>query len=745
MSVTTLPPIHQQPLVKAPTPPPLPSQAATVEKPTGGEAELVEADGTAVALAELRERLPPIQPPATVPFKRRPVPLSFSHVHSGGKPKQPPPVDFDKELIRIDSKQHAQQRAATEADEQHSWTKLLLEHLHALAALEENIIYRECGGREGLVREEDRLFMMLFVEFETRLQRIRGRELVGIQLKKHLLAIEQDDNRKGIASEEVAAFAHICHREVIYRPSAGEEALGGTASSSSLVGRQLSKQHRSTGGRSPSRPQDVKKPIPPRRPVNSARTEDTYVSNGRVMWGSQKSIRMQQSKADAAIAGLPPYEQLQREDIEGSELGGRLGIERMFFDETHLVGKREATRLERVQEEASNMCAAHAHAAVDVVQIVMDRVITTTAGSLPPESYAPPPAQAVHTEALHQASLAESSAPVATEDSQSLTKPRRTSQTIVRSRSTSLTRMVEVPVQKEEKQRLIAACAEAVEEAIAARTAAGLSPVALTSMELVEIVDEVNQKLFLCAADELWKTSGIASLRMATQNQKKPIDAPPAEAVPQVHDGPPAVSNPSSSTNGDAANVGDQNTVHPTRPQQPVVASPPRGLLFPGIDLLCDVMLDADSIDAFTPWKIFLSAVMEIENNNDSEAAEQEEAKSDAAPSSRVLQYDPSPYVRRLYEGHRNAMLNRDYLENVLWRVDRMHQGGITALELMPTRWKTYANPKELEDEEISEVILGEVVAREKILRDQISQFCHMLYYSSVRMQSASPSPSRRN
>lgn len=709
-------------------------------------------EGTAAALALLRERLPPIQPPVTQPFKRRPPPSSLAAslapkkaAGEGGKGSSSSAKswsDYDKDLIRMDLKSQAQPRAALEALEQHNWTRLLLDHLHALTALEENVLYREAGGRENLQREEDRNFMLLFVEFEARLQRIRGRELVGIQLKKHLLAIEQQDVRNAIEAEELAGFRQVLHKEVIYRPASVAE--DGTPLAPSRGGRSHASTTRSqrsghsSVGRSPQRSSlEVRKPVPPlTRPVNSARTEDRFVTNGRTMWGTQKEIRHLQSLADAAAASLPPTEQLQRESIEGSELEGRLCLERMLFEESFVAVRREALRLVQDAEEQKLLQSAHEQIATGAVDIVMDRVISHTAGCLPDESYAVKEAsrsveRSNDSNLLNKPSTSKRQTSVdtttCTPTDEELKKP-SPQQPALRSRSNSLTRLTTAPTERLESQRFISACVEAVEAETACReersvhTNGAAHGALLTPMEIITIVDEVHQKLFPCVTEDEWKTSGIGALREAAAVGGTTVVAEAASNTTAAAEVPPsttaadAVTDPTPPKDTERPSSGKQRSPPP---------SPPRPLLFPGLDLLCDVMLDCDSIDAFTPWKMFLSAVMEVEINDATAAAS-------AATSGG---HDPAPFVRRLYEGHRNAMLSRDYLENVLWRVSHMHHGVVNALELIPTRWTSYTNPKELEEEEKSEVVWAEVIAREKLILDQINEFCNVLHYSHVRKQ----------
>ncbi|CUG88802.1 Hypothetical protein, putative [Bodo saltans] len=363
----------------------------------------------------------------------------------------------------------------------------------------------------------------------------------------------------------------------------------------------------------------------------------------------------------------------------------------------------------------------------------MDRIIAETAGHLPEDSYKEKEREdevAVVTSAspVHQqasqvnghdngllakpvSAKRQGSVDVVTctPTDEELQKP-SPQQPALRSRSNSLTRLTSTPVEKIEQKRLIDASVEAVEK----------EGTLLTPMEIITIVDEVHQKMYPCHTEEEWKTSGISTLRVASHHYDTaaPEDAeePHPGASPRIDDEPEK-----------PQEVVDLRSSEAAKPRRPVSAgpappSPPRPLLFPGLDLLCDVMLDNDSIDAFTPWKMFLSAVMEVEINDASSPS------SSAAGS-----HDPAPFVRRLYEGHRNAMLSRDYLDNVLWRVNRMHHGVVNALELIPTRWKSYSNSKELEDEEISEVIFAEVIAREKLIQDQISEFCNVLHYSHVR------------
>ncbi|CUG88822.1 Hypothetical protein, putative, partial [Bodo saltans] len=601
---TSLPPIHSK------SPPPSPSAAAVHASSSSNNnsdaavaSPAVLDDGAAAALAVLRERLPPIQPPTTQPFKRRPAPSSLASSFGTKKTSELKAVhtlasktvtDFDKDLIKLDLKTQSQARAALDALEQHHWTKLLLDHLHALTALEENVLYREAGGRENLIREEDRLFMMLFVEFEARMQRIRGREIVGIQLKKHLLAIEQEDVRKAIATEEGLAFGQVLHKEIIYRPSQAAE--DNIIPPRSLVVSSSPRTHQSTNrhssvGRSPNRSSgEVRKPAPPpARPINSARTEDRFVTNGRTMWGTQKEIRQLQSIADAAAANLPPTEQHQREQVEGSELGSRLSIERMFFEESHLAVKREAQRIIQTAEDQKEQQTAHERVAVHAVDIVMDRIIAETAGHLPEDSYKEKEREevAVVTSAspVHQqasqvnghddgllakpvSAKRQGSVDVVTctPTDEELQKP-SPQQPALRSRSNSLTRLTATPVEKIEQKRLIDASVEAVEK----------EGTLLTPMEIITIVDEVHQKLYPCHTEEEWKTSGISTLRVASHHYDTaaPEESPPAAGAEEPHpDASPRIEYEPKKNSAPQEVVHDVRSSEAAKPRRPVSAGP---------------------------------------------------------------------------------------------------------------------------------------------------------------------------
>lgn len=672
-----------------------------------------DADFTATALEELRVRLPPLRMPSPVKLRMRPAPPKLSYT---SRPRQgAKEVDFMKESKAIEKTQ-SQQRCALEAEEQICWTRILLAHFHALAELEEGVGYQEAALREAIHREEEREYMILVVEHEARGSRIRGRALVSIQLQKHLLAIDQEEKRKALLKEESTDFAQLKHREIIYRPAMTEKMtsmLPAIATKREAGGTSCRQPHappRTSTHATPARSNPHQAP-PPKRPINSARNEDRFVSNGRMMWGHQKVLLELQHKADNALASLPATEQFRREEHEGIELGERLGMERLFFEETHSVAKlveqheAEACAAQQAQREAHDL-AAH-----NTVELVMGHIMDTVCGtydSATPETSAAPVAASI-------AAAAVASVP----EQQSLIVP---SVNAARRRSSSVTKIVAAPTTPADSQTLI-------DHVVAKLTAAGSL---LCAMDLVALVEDISEELFpVSTDDEAWKRTGTCALKAAQDsdpsfNVRKCVSylgtATPVAAALLA---PPAAP---------SANISEAVTDSTQRAEKCIVADekkkvkeerdmrapdvptlvPSRPMMFPSLDVLCDSMLDGSSIDApeHDGWRLLLSAA------RDAELAAASDGPRDACEN-----------IRRFLQGHRDAELSADYLYHVLWRETQVHDGVVNALELMPTRWRAYRNEKELEDEEQTEVLLAECLARGKIIREQVADFCSVMHY----------------
>ena len=92
----------------------------------------------------------------------------------------------------------------------------------------------------------------------------------------------------------------------------------------------------------------------------------------------------------------------------------------------------------------------------------------------------------------------------------------------------------------------------------------------------------------------------------------------------------------------------------------------------------------------------------------------------------------PSPPPFRPYR-----RLDKKWLET-LWELDNHHKGIMNAVELTPTRWSDYRDKSELEVEELIEANNREMLRRELIIEDQVSQVFAIL---SVFYHSASALP----
>lgn len=715
-SVTVLPPIGGA----------LQATGATgaLARPTSEPQE--EAESTEAALRLLRERLPPLRPPSPIKRVFRPAPPTLNYAaprsRSSATATAPKLVDLDKESKLVEKSQ-TQRRSMVEAEAQKAWTHILVQHLHRLAELEDSVPYREASMREALLREEEREYMILAVEHETRTRRIRGRDLVGIQLKKHLLAIEQEDARRVIAAEQTKDIQSILRREAVYRPAMPEErsphrvarAMVGSKSKplSSAASRDTLPGGHSGGDNS------VRRPRPPQPRVNSARGEDQFVSNGRLMWGQQKLQQINLRAIDAAVAALPATEQLRREEAEGQELDARLHLERRFADASHDMRHLNRARKLQEEEEARVQLLAHDKAASAAVHLVLDHVMATVGGRL--DEVQPSPSAAVSLAATKEAMTA---APLETAEGPP-TRERRSSKTrsssivgiasdasgasaetsfgAVPRRRDSIVKRVEAPSTKVDEQRLIAAAVATLD--------AG-TPRLRTALELLAMVDEQNQALFPCPDEETWKFSGIAALRLAQLPNQTVNDSaavaetqPLSDAAQSIPPPPPPQQHlPSPDSSPEVLQRQQQLSPPATRP------------LFASFDLLCGVMIrDERFEDTYPSLRECARAAVQMENEAFGGGS------GHAVSESRDL--------RRLSAGHRDAQLNRDYLEHVLWRTTLHIKGIVNAIELIPTRWSAYKTSAEMEDEECLVVSYSETLAREKIIREQIDEFLGVLRY----------------
>lgn len=673
--MTALPPLTQ----KRPSRPPTPT----------------EEDSTAAALAALRERLPPIRPPSPIRRKFRPAPPVLSYAKPHRQPQQK--IDYDKERRAID-KTEAQQRPVIEAEEQKLFSHLLVAHLRRIAEMEESVPYREASTRDALLRDEDREYMILLSEHEAKTQRIHDREVVAVNLRKHLMAIEQDERRREIAGDEDAAFRAIVHRELVFRP-----------------------------GGSDNVPRKLKAPRPPKERVvkgarasNSPQNEqlDFYVDHGRKKWDEERAQRGQLMAAIAAVNGMFPTEAKLREDIVGEELSQRLSLEHLLFQRTHEMTK-VVEELEKVREaERHQVAKAHSAAAEDAVDRALGNALAAAAQRRVEEVEAPHHA-AVHNDA---AAAAPVSAPTATAD---VAAPKPSVPHVPSKSAVGVATPTTAPLSAHNSQDgKVDLLSQAAVQSLKS------TEKQYTAMELVTLVDEVSQNLFPVAdKKDDWKTSGIAAIRVAQHEVAHPTEhheslkAVNPTASSSSHSNHQSSATASSIVSTAAAAAAEPMPAAPLPAQQETVVTPPRPL-FPFLDALCDVLLDEEDDEstkrAHNTWRQLLAAVVEIE----SEA-------SSANPTS----VEPCHNIHRFYVGHNISQVTRDYLENVLWRVGHHHTDIVNAIELIPVRWTAYTQ-NDMEEEEKMEVMFGEMLGREKKIREQIEEYIGLLHMFEVRVNS---------
>ena len=419
--------------------------------------------------------------------------------------------------------------------------------------------------------------------------------------------------------------------------------------------------------------------------------ETPFRYEGTNLWTAQKVHQDAMRTASAAVASFPNDEESHRNDLESAEAQGRLSLEDQFLDETLATHRRERQRKEaEAVSEATAREARSFVAGMTIKSVIEQAVVHGHGGTEPRDDDVGSQRATMH------ATFGEMNVTVVSgDDCEETTRgrgylPALDSPEVAKDLSVHYSTKTMERIMTDRDNLLVHRVGEQLSMEPLVRMRG--------SLELAWMVDKEFRKLHAELGVESWRASGLQILAEAMRFVK-PLSLP---SSPPKTETPTASSHP----NGPRQSKPDDSSVHDAVPEVGIAAKeeyaqslpPPHPVELKALNTVVSCLLDAPQL--VVPPRNALDDLFE----------------SVPLASEGSANKDIFFYSSRLSAG-----VTRPFLD-FLWRTSTF-----TTLEeelaLLPVRWTPYQSVQEFVEEEISELLLREKMARQKIIQEQIELF----------------------